>query len=806
MSIPSTEQLLKMQDPKQATKLYLSVYQPSTVLAGRVNNAVIAKGERLLDYDTVTAGSYQLVQSGMTMYVGTTLGGFDKGKIRVRSASSTVITVAENSHINWADGDYLTIVSFFEINPVYPRIIQDPADAEQTLWYKDYDIAYTNQNTVLGTFICMGSHYAGFIGDDVYYTSSGTYNLKSEALTYYWTFEGATVTGSNSSDPRYMTYNTPGHYTTTLVVSGTSSSDVSYRHVSIYNRPEVGTSVPVLSWELVDLTGSRGQGGYSCGIRVRQTIPETQLKDGSLVVVFSDDWYGDMTTRYSLGGNAANRGSIFFVGYVISGSIVYNYRDSYVEFEVGSPTEIMKLAEGFSISVRDGDPTVLTEDDPSGWVVLLDMDLRRAVYHYLRWHSTVLLCNDFSFRGTDRALQYFDADRTSLYDAINTIITGAWLGKVVSDRQGRIWAERDIWLEPVTYNWSFTVVKQDWIGDPAIEESNQKVSYLEMGGVDYDRTSYTPVLAAAPGTTPGYRGKIERIQGLALVDQAELNQIVGDLFAHLNLKYPFVEMSMAGSYRCLDIAPQEKHYITIDAGDTARGIVFATEIFIPETLRYVYKGNEESLLAAVTYQHIGSGEDGDTVTIPVNPVQEEGEYSVPPVNLPPIYFPPLPVIIGGGSIGASNFIAPRYTITIPVGGGPGVDAYDFAQSGVSLPGETSCNYIYVRTHYAMLPAGSYTIYPILKYNNDSGGTTSVFDGIVNVSPIGAGAPSSTSIPTTTITVADTAYAREETLLSVTFTLSVKSVIAIQLRRWSNHANDNIPDDSHYFYGFSIYEN
>jgi hypothetical protein len=49
-----------------------------------------------------------------------------------------------------------------EINPVYQRIIQDPSDPMQTLWYKYSDVAYSNQNSVLGSFICMGGHYAGF--------------------------------------------------------------------------------------------------------------------------------------------------------------------------------------------------------------------------------------------------------------------------------------------------------------------------------------------------------------------------------------------------------------------------------------------------------------------------------------------------------------------------------------------------------------------------------------------------------------------------------------------------------------------
>lgn len=657
MSVPTSAQLVKLRNPKQATKLYLSVYQPSTVLACQVNDASIAKGTRSITFDTVSAGSYLLVQNGMTMYVGTSAGAFDKGTIRVKSATSTVLTVAENSYINWADGDYLTVVSFFEINPVYPRIIQDPADEANTLWYKDYDVEYYNQNDALGTFVCMGSHYAGFIEPSnnkcqVYYSASGTLNLTGESLSYYWFFEGATVTGSNAHTPGLIDYTTPGHYTTRLTVSGTTQNvaDVSYRHVSIYNRPELGTSVPILNWELVDLGGSRGQGGYTATVRIHQTVPETQLKDGSLIVIFSDDWYEDMLIKQSIGGNALNRSSTFFVGYVLEGSIFYNYRNSYLEFRIGSPTEIMKTAEGFSVSVRDGDPSALTPDDPSGWVVIKDLDIRRAIYHYLRWHSTVLKCCDFQFKGTDRPIQYFDADRTSLFDAVNNIMDGAFAGSVACDRQGKFWAERDVWIEPTAFDTQFTINKSDWIGDPAIEEMPVKqVSYLEAGGVAYDGTSYQAILAAAPGTTPGYRGRVVRIQGLALNDQDELNTIVGNMFAQENSKYPSVDLNMAGSYRCFDIAPQEKCPMTVGLLDTARGISFSGKNFYPETIRYTADHSKETLMASISFKEVCSGEAGDTLVIPALPPEETPGYTVPPLTLPPISYPPFPVInMGSG--------------------------------------------------------------------------------------------------------------------------------------------------------------
>lgn len=578
--ILTASELTNLRKRPHSSKLWLSVYEPSTVLACRVNNISAAKGDRAIIFDAVTAGSYLLVQSGMTMYVGTGVGLFDKGVIRVRSSTSGTLTVAENSHINWVDNDYLTVVNFYEINAIYPRIIQDPADAENTLWYKDYDIAYTDQNTVLGSFICMGSHYAGFVGENVYYTATGTANLKSEALSYSWFFEGAAVTGSSVLTPGNIVYNTPGHYTTRLIVSGVSGSyDTSYRHISIYDRPASGTVLPIMRWELNDLSGGRDQGGYTSKIKIFENINSSKIKDGSLIVIFADDWYGDLVTKQSMGGNAVGRSTIVFTGYVLQGSIQYNYRESSVGFEVGSPSEIMKQAEGFSISVQhSNDPSTATTDPniPSSWVTVLNMDIRRAIYHYLRWHSTVLLTNDFHFVGTDRAIQYFDADRTSIYDAINTLMNGAVLGDVVCDRQGAIWAERNIVIEPSSFVTNMEITKQDWQGDIQIDERRMdRTAFIEMGGIAFSGATgtYSPLLSQAPGVAPGYRGGIERREGLALINQAELNTMSGDWFAYKNSEYPGIDIRLVGNYRHFDIAPQEKIPLSLSLTDTRKSVV-----------------------------------------------------------------------------------------------------------------------------------------------------------------------------------------------------------------------------------------
>ena len=661
MTVPTASELNLLKTQPQRTKLFLSAYQPNTVFTGMATGT-LSKGATSIPFIN-SSGSPLLVEGEVfTMLVGTSQGGDEKGRIRVRSVTGTYVHVPINSHIDWDNGDYLTVLRYVEVNPVYQRIIQDPEDSMNTLWYKFSDIEYTNQNNVLGSFVCMGGHYAGFLDGgqcNVYYSASGTYNLRSEGLFYEWFFQGATVTGSTANTPGYISYSTPGQYMTRLRVYTTGSnaaSDTSYRFISVYDRPENGSNTPILNWEISDLSGSRENGGYTATIKIRDLTYKNIIRDNALIVIFAEDWYGE--TKQSIGGNSLNRSNIFYVGYVLNGTIQYNYRDGYIEFETASVTEMMKEMEGYAIDVTSStDPATQAASDPnypSGWVLLYNMDVRKAIYHYLRWHSTILFCTDFDVSrfGTDVAIEHFTSDRTSLYDAVNTLIDSALLGRIVSDRQGKIFAEVEygaINNASGSFLTSMNINKPQWIDDPNIDEKQvQEVSFIELGGIAYDGpsagTSHA-YLSAAPGSEPGMKGKMEQRQGLALVSQDQLNTLAGNIYAYRNARYPSTEFKMNGNWRNLDIAPQEIVSVNIAQTDTPRGIVFTEKPCAIRSMSWNYYSKDELLLPNVNVSEVTQGFIGDTIIIPpVPPVAGDGGGGF---SLPPIVIPPFP--IGGCS-------------------------------------------------------------------------------------------------------------------------------------------------------------
>lgn len=605
----------------QSTELYLSIFQPRTVMTCEVTGSY-TRGARSIGYYNVSTGSISSIEAGMTLLVGTTPGGRELGKIRIRSGTSSQFIVAENGHVDWTSARYLTAQRYWEVWPVYPRIISDPSNNENVIFYKDYDVPYTNQNSILGAFPCAGPEIRGaFTGEQLFWSATGTSHVVGSALTYEWAFEGGNVTGSTSHTPGWVTYNQPGNYVTRLKVNGVNGSqDITYRYVTIRDKFDSGGSnTPLRNWTLSSLSGSRGAGGYTATIRI---INENiTVNDGDLVVLWSNDWYGD--TNQSLGGNSPNNSKVFFSGHVMDGSISYNHADSSIEFQVASVSDLMKASEGFSVSVE-------SSTNPSKWFQVLDLDGRRAIYHYLKWHSTVLSVVDFRFVGTDQNIQYFDSDRASIFDAIDNYMRGTLLGEVVVDRQGILWADvgTAFYSNPTgSFPTHMEMTRRDWANEPnIIDRKISPLSFIEVGGIAYSGPTtgtFTAHLSNAPTSVPNTRGSVTRQQGLAVSGQTHTNQISGNLYAEKNSRYPSIDMPLAGNYRNLDIAPLESVDVNIGIGDTNSGIVLHAP-YIVDSMSWDYRADSKILLPRIGLRSLVSGASGETLTIP--DVPDTGGY------------------------------------------------------------------------------------------------------------------------------------------------------------------------------------
>jgi len=356
-----------------------------------------------------------------------------------------------------------------------------------------------------------------------------------------------------------------------------------------------------------------------------------------LVVIFADEWFGD--TKQNIGGNALGRKSIKFVGYIEQGSIKTNYANTHAEFVALSSTGIMQLTDCYGISLE-------SNSSPTTWYQMEDMDTRRAAYHYLRWHSTVLKRHDFQFVGNDRSLQYYENDRESLYATMSTLLHRRQ-AKLTADRQSKLWAEQEpsvLDSADTVFNTALSITSKDWLDEPNIDEQQTKqTTFIEMGGIYYDpvTNTFAAYLCAAPGVSSSYQGKVVRIQGLTLLNQAELNTFAGNLLAWENARYPSSDFSLRGNFANLDIAPQELIKVTMASDENNRGITWTTKAFAIRSINWNFDPVRKTMVPQVNLHEITQGFDADTITIPDVPPTDAGgdgggSFDQQPIDVPPI--------------------------------------------------------------------------------------------------------------------------------------------------------------------------
>lgn len=648
MTVLSSHELSQMRDRPHRTITYLAVFEPNTVFAAQIDMSGISKGERVIDVSGIsgTAGD---VARGMTAYIGTRPGGRDKGLLRVISATSSTITLAENA-LDWIDGWYITVAKFFEPWAVFPRIVLD--DDNVPTFYKDFNIPYSDQNESFDPVVNMGPNEAGFLvtgAHSVYWSSSGTFDPADGSIPtgYSWFFEGGDPTGSGERDPGYVHYTGAGHFTTRLTVTTDDGKEFTgYRHVMVYDRPNAGPNRPIVQWGVRSLDGSRGEGGYTLSAFVRERADFDRIKDGALVVVFTEQWQGG--ERVSVGGNAENRSHILFSGYIEDESIFRNPVTDQLEFRARSVTGIMESLSTYSATLE-------SKDDPVTWNEMEDMTVDKAIIHFLRWHSTVLRIADFSPTDDDKNVQYIDFGRGNLQEAVSEIYESTIGAQIVSDRQGKLWSEIDVSLRPTGsrgVDTMLVVTDQDWRNEIAIERRDRdELAYMEMGGIHYSGNqtgTFDAYLAGAPGDVAGYFGSVERTQGLVIGGQDHLNQFVGLAYARANAEYPEVTVPLAGDYRNVDIAPQERLVLSLDEEDTYRGIVWADKPFIPQEIAFDVLPESQAVLMDVTSREETHGPPGVSIEIPEDPPWDSGDVGDWEIDFPPLIpLPPLPPPIGG---------------------------------------------------------------------------------------------------------------------------------------------------------------
>jgi len=592
----------------QYQQVYLAIESPITVWTGRV------AGSPNPGANVITFSNENVIATPVNSYtllVGSTAGARDKGVVRFRSKSGSTLTLGYN-HIDWDNGDYLTIV-----RQVRPWALFPSVDGSK----EDQDITYSNQNSQVDPIARIGSSAACAFRDQDGYARVKFYS-NSEAVSgslssHAWTFEGGLPASSSSAGsvgtPIEVLFSGLGQHWVTYTVTDTNGkSSTRYCIVYVFDRDGVGaplvqdnTNYGLSAFEVTSLTGNYEDGGWS--LEFNSEYLRSNWLEGSQVVVFADQYWTGEQTNIGLGWSY--RENILFSGWIKSSRTNETADKSYTTFSCYGPVGWLKEAEAW--------PANLTYAS-SGWHGLgASMTPDRASLHLLREHSNLDLLCDITLTGVSSSLLYVDCAEDRLYNQINNQILSSISARLLSDRLGRLIAEQNQQLIPVASRSADTLMiftSEDWRDEISLgdEFDFTQVSQIDFAGFYYSGADPKKYYSLAPGRELS-TGSIEQITGVRADTQEATNILAGLYLAWRNNKFQDVRLPLAG-FMPMDIVPQQRISITLAASDTTRQLVWSAKSFWIRSV--VHDLTRGSIATDITAEAESDGPPGVTNIIP----------------------------------------------------------------------------------------------------------------------------------------------------------------------------------------------
>ncbi len=626
------------------TRAYLFVHQPTAVFQAQVNMSSATYPVTSIIYNNVTLGAYTDIKEGMTITIGTTVGGDDLGRTRIRKAAdSTTIYIAQSSQ-GYRDGEvwlqnaaYITVWDEYRVWAKIPRFLDDGTG------YKDYDIAIGDYGTKPPPIANGGAAYAGFIDIStsvitVNFDASNSVTIAQGASisSYLWDFKDGTITsGSTSSATATVTFPAGFRYVDLTVTDSNGKTHTT--HIPVYAANKT-TYKPIEGFNCVREHTLDGQ---ILRATVYETLDQDQYPDGALVMLFEDEYYGG--AKGSLAG-ASGREQVKFIGWLQqdSADIEGNEVSTAQSIEIVAYDCLQRL---YSLP---GFPQVLERDsNPKNWMQAANLTVKRYLHYILQWHSTALDVVPISFDGI-----------SDTYDVIGLSSNGGNLGEQLSeiasaiahritcDTNGRLHIAPHPNEQIDADRTSVVIVSLDEgdISNISYEYERQPQLYWLNGGAvstgtedaDSDLKNIKAYFSIAPNQAPS-QGKGEESQMNQLVkSQDELNNRTGLQYANRNrrIRSYSVEMAHVGDAG-IDPAYLEWVQVTLSSTYAAqRGLTWTNARFLPISVTTEY-------LSGIGSKNVQIELEPETLDWLPATTYIPPQYEFPRFEFPTFYFPKL---------------------------------------------------------------------------------------------------------------------------------------------------------------------
>jgi hypothetical protein len=646
----------------------LSVVPRSAVVQARANGAAVTTDTGsviAIPYDTLS-GSLADVLPGMTLDIGTSSGGHERGSLRVRTVDVNYIYVQETSAITVSDNDYLTIVDEFlpRLIPVRRvEVLNEAGVAVDFTEYHDYDQAYSDQNTaiipkaniVAGVSDDEEGYYlpqlAGWAEVGVSYRTITLSAIASKALadgaalsSYQWDIGDCTFVSGDMNSVT-ITIRVPVGFRHLHLTVFDDNGKAHTMHLPLWTHDE--TYLPLSDFKI---TSDETEDGRV--MRFEFYGADSSLSP-TILPRYSTVYYWKVAT-FGRTADAAppqyRHGALLWV--LKDATPLRHKRKGAYSIEAGGAAEWMKSVYGFPQTILNPGET------PDVWYEMQKITGARLLHYVLRTYTTLLdLVNLFVPDLTDE-IEQFNTKVGTIWAQLEDIARRSGYCTVGCDSLGGIWLRPEYFYLETRADRTTTIgfTPADWalddppeIPDDQTEEVGQVVGY----GASYDPTitegEKSAVYGArAPGATPGAGKGRETApyQTLPLTGPAEtLARWTGEHYARKNNPRKQVRLKLIHNLDVIEPAWNEPITIT-DTRGNLRALMLNGDKFLVKkvSIRHNYDRGKPDEEITLMLEGVTTGKSGLSFTLPPPTTTTE-----PPVI---VYNPP-PVVTYKGNDGLS---------------------------------------------------------------------------------------------------------------------------------------------------------
>lgn len=570
---PSDRALLRSAPPIE--EYYLAVMPRLTVFKCRLDDADADYGLTSLTYDEVLEGSWNDVVVGQTLLVYGIWGKY-KGKVRIRAITADTITVAANYDVEWSDDEVLLVVNVFEPWSV-PTAMADTGSG--VVYYKDSDVAWTDNDTAFPPKANDLGAWAGFLNDDGYvdvqFDAGDSFaNAPGASISSYDrpAMDGSFVAGNAGSQQATIRFDQTGFRWITLTVTD-SNGKTGVHRMPVWTFG--GGYQPFRDFRITRLSRT----GRDSELQIEafgDDVTQDDVYEGAQVVLFTRTTIGGIEVTTDMGSPFAGRGHVKLVGWVLKGSVRWDPETGTVAFSVGTLGKVADDMPGYPTFIKDVGPAGAQD-----WHTAVAPTVRSAIFFLLRWHTNLTELAHVEIE----SVEIIAGRKFPKAPPFRQVENAFLMNKGVFARLGvSRWGSVHIRYDPQELSAADRAARAtvldltsfDWLTELNVEKSHRpRVSSVFGGGIAYDGGDGTPYRARSPGQVGLESGRDLRADNLIIESQSDLNAKLGRLLGAQSSPWRVRPIELF--YDVFEPALQEYVTLTVSAGENPRGFSFSTD-------------------------------------------------------------------------------------------------------------------------------------------------------------------------------------------------------------------------------------